>query len=395
MAHAFAVHTKYELAPPYPVFTPKVFLKLDGVVLVNTGDSLVALSVHIEDNHGVNGVSLFSPRVVRSESYLSSASSTASTDGECQEKTLEDDPGMDSSPFSASCFPCSLPSPSHSAVQRSHPMPKDTTNTSSSHVPEPYSRDKHLSTGKENLLNRQLGSPPNSSDNSDRTLGRLLETTVVHGSRHDTTSNVRHETSSSNRLLHKTSLDVYNFEGGTPKKDDDTSEFPEVPFVLDASGSRQAVRSVRTTLSLTAFHQGAQTNCNSEEIDGLLDFQTVSDSEEQNKIFGKPSLIPRLQSKDGVTSWASTVSSQPRLLSGISILSPDVIGIGRGMALSPGFGKFDQGGSSTCSSCISSPIILQNESQCFTYSVRRYIECPGNQRPESPVDFEGKTTCLI
>ena len=37
MNHGFAVHTKYELAPPYPAFTPKVFLKLDGVVILNTG----------------------------------------------------------------------------------------------------------------------------------------------------------------------------------------------------------------------------------------------------------------------------------------------------------------------------------------------------------------------
>lgn len=47
--HSFTVHTSYELAPPYPLFSPKVYLKLDGVVVINTGDSLIAISTQIEE----------------------------------------------------------------------------------------------------------------------------------------------------------------------------------------------------------------------------------------------------------------------------------------------------------------------------------------------------------
>ena len=68
--HGFVVHTKYELAPPYPRFYAKFFLKLDGVVVVNTGDSLVAISVDIEDNHGGFGFGLYSPRVARTMSTI-------------------------------------------------------------------------------------------------------------------------------------------------------------------------------------------------------------------------------------------------------------------------------------------------------------------------------------
>ncbi|XP_078574110.1 uncharacterized protein LOC144860638 [Branchiostoma floridae x Branchiostoma japonicum] len=45
LRHSFTLHTKYELAPPFPPFHPKVSLKLDGVIVLNTADSLVALSI--------------------------------------------------------------------------------------------------------------------------------------------------------------------------------------------------------------------------------------------------------------------------------------------------------------------------------------------------------------
>ena len=48
LKHTFTVHTKYELAPPYPAFNPRSFLKLDGVAILNTGYSLVALNVELE-----------------------------------------------------------------------------------------------------------------------------------------------------------------------------------------------------------------------------------------------------------------------------------------------------------------------------------------------------------
>lgn len=43
--HDFSVHTKYELTPPFPPFTPRVQLQINGVAIINTGDSLIALQV--------------------------------------------------------------------------------------------------------------------------------------------------------------------------------------------------------------------------------------------------------------------------------------------------------------------------------------------------------------
>lgn len=45
LKHSFTVHTKYELAPPFPVFSPRVHLKADRIAVFNTGDSLVAFAV--------------------------------------------------------------------------------------------------------------------------------------------------------------------------------------------------------------------------------------------------------------------------------------------------------------------------------------------------------------
>lgn len=48
LKHSFCFHTKYELTPPFPVFTPRVQLKCDGQVILNTGDSIVALHISLD-----------------------------------------------------------------------------------------------------------------------------------------------------------------------------------------------------------------------------------------------------------------------------------------------------------------------------------------------------------
>ncbi|GAB1599487.1 DDB1- and CUL4-associated factor 15-like [Argonauta hians] len=45
--HSFCIYSKYELAPPFPAFIPQIQLKMDGMVVLNTGDSLVALDFRI------------------------------------------------------------------------------------------------------------------------------------------------------------------------------------------------------------------------------------------------------------------------------------------------------------------------------------------------------------
>ncbi|XP_059175727.1 DDB1- and CUL4-associated factor 15-like [Physella acuta] len=45
LRHSFCVHSKFELAPPFPFFSPRVQLRVDGIAVLNTGDSIVALQV--------------------------------------------------------------------------------------------------------------------------------------------------------------------------------------------------------------------------------------------------------------------------------------------------------------------------------------------------------------
>ena len=72
------------------------------------------------------------------------------------------------------------------------------------------------------------------------------------------------------------------------------------------------------------------------------------------------------------------------------VMEPLSMTVGRnypGFPFSPAFSK-QSSNSSACSSCVSSPVVLQNDSQCFTYSARRYVE--NNSDPNLPVDAEGK-----
>lgn len=47
LQHGFSVHTKFELTPPFPPFAPRTQLKINGVAVVNTGDSIIALHVAV------------------------------------------------------------------------------------------------------------------------------------------------------------------------------------------------------------------------------------------------------------------------------------------------------------------------------------------------------------
>lgn len=48
LKHSFCYHTKYEPTPPFPVFHPRIQLKCDGQVILNTGDSIVALHIDLD-----------------------------------------------------------------------------------------------------------------------------------------------------------------------------------------------------------------------------------------------------------------------------------------------------------------------------------------------------------
>ena len=48
LSHSFAVHTHYEVAPPYPAFVPHISMACPGVAVFNTADSLVAVDVRAD-----------------------------------------------------------------------------------------------------------------------------------------------------------------------------------------------------------------------------------------------------------------------------------------------------------------------------------------------------------
>ena len=173
--------------------------------------------------------------------------------------------------------------------------------------------------------------------------------------------------------------DIYTFEGTpTPTKEDsDTGE--------SENSSEKPPKSVRSTLSFSKFPPGANVSAESEEIylfPGDLETSVeLGRPETPKEIFDKPAHPVRMQPRD------LNSSSNP-----CNPFSIEMLPFGKTLTISPGCGKIDQGDwSSTCSSCVSSPVILQNDSQCFTYSVRRYVEVHGVARPDSPTnEIEGE-----
>ncbi|XP_033122001.1 DDB1- and CUL4-associated factor 15-like [Anneissia japonica] len=89
LQHGFAVHTKYELSPPYPSLSPKHSLAKDGLVVLNTGDALIALSVKLGEFG--TGSSFYSPLVSGSASLSSYSSKHSSIRGDSQ--TFSNSPG--------------------------------------------------------------------------------------------------------------------------------------------------------------------------------------------------------------------------------------------------------------------------------------------------------------
>nr|XP_054764093.1 uncharacterized protein LOC129270790 [Lytechinus pictus] len=79
LKHGFAVHTKYELAPPFPSFSPKHSLSKDGVTVLNTGYSIIALAVSL--GKGSPCSSLYSPGNSSARSFATRASDVGSIRG--------------------------------------------------------------------------------------------------------------------------------------------------------------------------------------------------------------------------------------------------------------------------------------------------------------------------
>ena len=52
LRHGMTVHTQFDLVAPYPKFEPKISLKRDNCVVVNTGNFLHSVTVDMEQLTG-------------------------------------------------------------------------------------------------------------------------------------------------------------------------------------------------------------------------------------------------------------------------------------------------------------------------------------------------------
>lgn len=324
LQHSFAIHTRYEVAPPYPPFVPQMSLACSGVIVINTGDSLVAVGALIDDGDRQN--SLLTNTMICDSSSSSCASSIANCDdlGDEEAITAVDSLAVVSSPGGMSTV--SL----RSNVEQSS-RPKDATNVPSAAAAVEASRlfrERHLSSGKENQLKvlYNAGSPSLAVSPS-------------------------HDAAACRQSTHSRCLDVYNFDGGVSKCGG-TDDECEVSDSVVQPGTLHSMRLLRTT-QCHMKHSAGRTVCGSDNGDSSDSvFHTLDEFCEPSSasVFDRPTTFqPHL-----------TVTLPPRLL--------DVGGMAfGGWGASPG-----RGTNSTCSSCLSSPIILQNNTQCFTYSVRRY-----------------------
>ena len=52
LRHGMTVHTQFDLVAPYPKFEPKISLKRDNCVVVNTGNFLHSITVDMEQLTG-------------------------------------------------------------------------------------------------------------------------------------------------------------------------------------------------------------------------------------------------------------------------------------------------------------------------------------------------------
>lgn len=323
---------------------------MDRVLVINTGDSIVALSTDIEDNHGRFGYSLYSPRVATcSTSNLSTASSPAPDHLSCSSKEQFEDiyPFEDVEntenctfglPLTSSCF---LHGANYSSYSCSETL----------HEQRATCKERRTSFGKENLLNSPLGSI--GSINSP--LGSSSEASPKHDP------------------VPRKTFDVYAFEGGEAGPSGSLRSSRRVYNSMHLPLRRPAP--VSSILDASASIPSLDPNSDINLYD--TNDQDGSNSTEKPNVFHKPTGVLRVQTRDTSSLGLALNRSMP----GLSLLSPDSLS-GRSLCMSPGYG------SSTCSSCMSSPIILQSESQCFTYSVRKYMEAYG--RPDSPTSGDGK-----
>ncbi|XP_076353579.1 uncharacterized protein LOC143248774 isoform X1 [Tachypleus tridentatus] len=69
LQHSMTIHTNYILVPPFPPFSPSLCMKKDGLVLINTGDNLIALEVELIRHNSLGFKSRFEAENIPTTSF--------------------------------------------------------------------------------------------------------------------------------------------------------------------------------------------------------------------------------------------------------------------------------------------------------------------------------------
>ena len=280
LSHSFALHTHYEVAPPYPPFVPHISMVCPGLAVFNTGDSLVAVDIRVDTESCCDSSSMqFTASCAASDLYP-----------DCRARTqvgaddiADDDEAVVASESVITSATANLSSSSLSLnSSEEQPTPKDATNILPA---EPRGfRERNLSSGKENELK-------------------------------------------------------FSISEESPVASDQCQPHSDAGDGVNLSRLTSKVVGVTDNLSQTA--------CNS------VDLTDVSQASHGSKECLAVCECP----------WLKVVP--PRLFDS---------GAGVNIGMYPSFSRGllpDHVTSSNCSS-LSSPVILQNDTQCLTYSVRRY-----------------------
>lgn len=404
LRHGLTVHTKYELAPPYPSFAPKTVLKIDGVVILNTGDSLMAISIEL--THGNQPVfRLFSPRpsegsAEEDDMFESSARPSKSSGNEtpsvydyidsqvCSPVGMYIDctSDMRSGPQRKSYKSSKVPlSPAHNSQNTSNPNSPRT-------FPVP------LSPGRV-ILNPVSPLSPRSSKYSP------MSPSPSHMCQDNGGMVSNFETWSLNHGKLKDSDSSQGKAKGNPvlfshPRSDDEAYFIPADYPNDSSQNEDLFDVTPENHDIT-YKSPYSVSESSEEFSGNQENQLPAGlqfSDDQGQSSGTDDGDVFSPSSSYENRARLNTRALPRLVCNVdqqSIYSHSNHSIPRtGPAMSPSINSLGrQEQASTTSSAVSSPIILQNDTECFTYSVRRYTEPMGGIMELLPVE-EGRF-CLI
>ncbi|XP_074642049.1 DDB1- and CUL4-associated factor 15-like isoform X2 [Tubulanus polymorphus] len=314
LRHGYTVHTRFELAPPYPFFTPKTHLKIDGVAVMNTGDSLIAMSVDLDDSF-------------TDKTYL---------------------------------FPSELPQPELDSIY------SESTRCSMTETMIANLSGALLDAGS-GLLLREKSSNAGDLLRRDAQGRTVLANDENARNANDERNSYFHAPSSNNMPPPSHGLELRCFNSDDQSKSNSRSPADSSHDVYKFTDAASPPMTFGFRAPSDKFYDLLKRDLPSTNFDSTICSTTQSGKE-------------NVKENAAVTEHKS--SKDQRLL--VSTPPMDSCRLGSEISWSPCVIRCEE--SSTTSSCYSSPLILQNDTQSFTYSVRKYIDSDGPS--DAPIDMD-------